>query len=175
MNNQKPGMFMPALVGGVIAGILSGVPLLNCLCCLWIIGGAMLASYLLAKDSPFSLSAGDGAIVGIFTGIVAAVVDAILSIPLRALNAQFVQGLMKRLAQYAEELPSGWQSWMERRTAGVSISWFLFGLAVSAAVFAALGALGGIIGASLFGKKKPGQQASQGVTNAPQDPSHRQP
>jgi len=166
---------MPALVGGVIAGILSGVPLLNCLCCLWIIGGAMLASYLLAKDSPFSLSAGDGAIVGIFTGIVAAVVDAILSIPLRALNAQFVQGLMKRLAQYAEELPSGWQSWMERRTAGVSISWFLFGLAVSAAVFAALGALGGIIGASLFGKKKLGQQASQRVTNAPQDPSHRQP
>jgi uncharacterized protein involved in cysteine biosynthesis len=134
----------------------------------------MLASYLLAKDSPVSLSAGDGAIVGIFTGIIAAVVDTVLSIPLRALNAQFMQGLMKRLAQYAEQMPSSWQSLLERKTAGVSISWLLFGLVISAAVFATLGALGGIIGASLF-RKKPAQNVSPGATDVPQDTSHRQP
>ena len=65
MSNQKPGMFVPALIGGAVAGVLSGLPFFNCLCCIWIIGGAMLASYLLSKDSPVSLSAGDGAIVGI--------------------------------------------------------------------------------------------------------------
>ena len=73
-------MFVPALIGGVVAGVLSGIPLLNCLCCLWIIGGAMLSSYLLAKNSPVALSAGDGAIVGAFSGIIAAVVVAILLI-----------------------------------------------------------------------------------------------
>jgi hypothetical protein len=178
MSNQKQGMFMPALVGGAIAGVLSGIPLLNCLCCLWIIGGAMLASYLLAKDSPVSLTAGDGAIVGIFTGIIAAIVRAILSIPLHAVEAQFARSLMQRLSQYAEEMPSGWQSWLDRGTAGASVSWLLFGLVISAAIFSALGALGGVIGASVFRKKKPAEPAqpgSQGMADAPQDSSHRQP
>jgi hypothetical protein len=46
---------------------------------------------------------------------------------------------------------------------------FLIGLFISAVIFAALGALGGIIGASLFGKK------AKGATLAPQNPSNRQP
>jgi hypothetical protein len=173
MNNERPSMFGPALIAGAIGGVLSGIPFLNCLCCLWIIGGAMLASYLLAKDSPVSLTAGDGAIVGIFTGIVAAVVDALISIPLHAVNSEVARRLMERLAQYAENMPSGWNAWLEKGAGGVTLSMFFIGLLFSAVVFAAFGALGGIIGASLFGKKKP--SPPQGVSDATQDPGHRQP
>ena len=66
MNDQRPGMFVPALIGGVIAGVLSGIPIVSCLCCLWIIGGGILAAYFLTKESSVALTAGDGAIVGIF-------------------------------------------------------------------------------------------------------------
>jgi len=172
MNNQRPGMFVPALIGGVVAGVLSGVPVLNCLCCLWIIGGAVLASYLLAKDSSVALTAGDGAIVGIFTGIVAAVVDAIISIPFHAANEAFVRRIMEGIAEYAEEMPSGWESWVEKGTYGTSASMFFLGLLISVVIFSILGALGGIIGVSLFGKKKPEQ--SQGVIDVPKDTGHRQ-
>jgi hypothetical protein len=168
-------MMTPALVGGAVAGILSAIPFLNCLCCLWIIGGAMLAAHLLAKDSPVSLNAGDGAIVGIFTGIVAAVVDALIGIPLHAVNGQIVKRMMDRLAEFAEEMPAGWESWLERSTGPVSISLFLFGLLVSAVLFAALGALGGIIGMSLFGKKKGPGPYPGGTSDAPQNPGYRQP
>jgi len=72
-------MFIPALIGGAVAGFLSAIPFFNCLCCIWIIGGAMLAAYLLAKDYPVALSAGDGALVGIFTGIIAAAVQAFVN------------------------------------------------------------------------------------------------
>ena len=65
MNEQRPGMFVPALIGGAIAGVLAGIPIINCLCCLWIIGGGMLAAFFLTKESRLRLSAGDGAIVGI--------------------------------------------------------------------------------------------------------------
>lgn len=152
MSNQKPGMFTPALIGGAIAGVLSGIPFLNCLCCLWIIGGAMLASYLFIKDSSVTLGAGDGAIIGIFSGIIAAVVHALISIPLYAVNRQFILRIMERFAEYTEEMPSGWESWFERG-AGLDLPFFMLNLVISAVIFAVLGLLGGIIGISLFGKK----------------------
>jgi hypothetical protein len=172
MNQQaKPGFLVPALIGGAVAGVLSGIPLLGCLCCLWIIGGAMLAVHLAARDYPVRMTPGDGAIIGILTGIVAAVVDTVISIPLQALNLELMQRLMDRVAEYSSRLPSNWREMMERSAmTRTSVAWFFFGLVISAAIFAALGALGGVIGASLFGKKAAPPAA--GGTDVPQDPSH---
>jgi hypothetical protein len=168
MDNQKSAMFSAALIGGAVAGVLSGIPFVNCLCCLWIIGGAMLAAYLLAKDSPAALSAGDGAIVGVFTGIVAVVVQAILSFLFRPVNREFFRRMMERFAEYAEEMPPGFENFLEGGSTQVSVAGFLIGLLVSAIVFSALGALGGIIGISLFGKKSlPGK--NEGVIDVPKD------
>jgi hypothetical protein len=167
MQNQKPGMLVPALIGGAIAGVLSGIPLLNCLCCLWIIGGAMLASYFLSKDSPVALTAGDGAIVGVFTGIVAAVVDAIISLPLAGINRELMSSIMEKIGEYADEMPAGWETWLEGGGAATTFSMQMFGLLISAVVFAVLGALGGIIGISLFGKKSPPQD--EGATDVAKD------
>lgn len=153
MNERRPSMLTPALLGGAVAGILSGLPFLNCLCCLWIIGGAMLAAYLLAKESPGSLTSGDGAVVGALSGIAAAVVDSLVGIPLRGLNLAVMRRMFDRLAEFAEEMPAGWEEWIDRSAGGFSIAMFFLGLFLSAAVFAAVGALGGIIGASLFGRK----------------------
>lgn len=174
MSNQHRGMFIPALVGGGVAGVLMAIPLVNCLCCLWIIGGAMLASYLLARNSTVSLTSGDGAIVGVFAGIIAAVVDSVVSLPFQALNQRFLQRFMEQLSQFAEDMPSGWEKWLEMGTGRISPAWFLLGLVISMAVFAAFGALGGVIGASLFGKKK--TLPVQGTKDeTPQGPGDRQP
>jgi hypothetical protein len=155
MNSQKPEYFVPALIAGAAAGVLSGIPFINCLCCLWIIGGGVLAAHLLAKNTPGPLTGGDGAIVGALTGIAAAVVDSVISLPLRGVNEAFVRRLMESFARFANELPSRWQELMERSTAGgFSVASFLFGLFFSAAIFAVLGILGGVIGVSIFGRKK---------------------
>ncbi|MFQ6069702.1 MAG: hypothetical protein ACE5LC_04160 [Candidatus Aminicenantales bacterium] len=155
MSEQRPTMMTPALVGGVVAGLLSGIPLLNCLCCLWIIGGAVLASYLLIKDSPVKLTGGDGAIVGVFTGIVAAVVDALISLPLQPLNKEFALKIMDWVSEYGQEIPPGLDSLIDKSLGKITFFSFMFDLVVSAVVFAILGALGGIIGISLFQKKTP--------------------
>lgn len=173
MNDQRPGMFVPALIGGVIAGVLSGLPIVSCLCCLWIIGGGILAAYFLTKESSVMLTAGDGAIVGIFTGIIAAVVEAFVNIPFRAFNEKLVQSMMERFSQYAEEMPPGWESLLEEGGIEGSIVWTILGLVMSAIIFSALGALGGIIGISLFGKKKTTPQV-EGVEDVPKDTSDRQ-
>jgi hypothetical protein len=130
----------------------------------------MLAAHLAAKDYPVSMSAGDGAIVGALTGIVAAVIDALVSLPLQALNMRLMQRLMERLSEYSTQLPGNWRDLMQRGMVETSLAWFLLGLVISAAIFAVLGALGGIIGASLFGKKSTPKPA--GGPDVPQDPSH---
>jgi hypothetical protein len=173
MNGQKPNVFMPALVGGAVAGILSGIPLLNCLCCLWIIGGAILASYLAVKDSTVSLKASDGAVVGAFTGIFAAFIRLFLSIPFRAVEFALFRKIMERLSEYVPETPSEWKDIFSLGAGPISMAGLLLGLVLSAAIFAVLGALGGIIGMALFGKKTaPPGQGTKNETS--QDAGHRQ-
>jgi hypothetical protein len=174
MIHERPGMFKPALIGGLAAGILAAVPLVNCLCCLWIIGGAMLAAYLFAKGSPASLTPGDGAVLGILTGIAAAVTDSFVSLPFESMNREFVQRFMAQFSEFVKEMPAGWERWLDQRAGGVTPAWFLLNLFASAVIFAAFGVLGGLIGASLFGRKPP--LPPQGAHDeTAQNPSHRQP
>ena len=172
MNNARPNMFIPALIGGAAAGVLSGLPYIQCLCCLWIIGGAMLSAYLLSKESTITLSIGDGAIVGILSGIIAAVVDTIVSIPFLAKNAEIMRNIVEKFVELMEEVPPNLESYLQQGSTETSFAITMLGLLMRMVVFAAFGALGGIIGISIF-KKKP-SQIQQGVHDAPKDTSHNQ-
>jgi len=174
MIHERPGMVQPALIGGIAAGILTAVPFVNCFCCLWIIGGAIVAAYLYNKRTSVPLTPGDGAVLGILTGIAAAVTDSIVSLPFERMNQEFVQRFMTQFSEFVEEMPSGWERWLDQRTGPMSPAWFLLGLLSSAVIYAAFGALGGLIGASVVGRKKgppPGSPADE--TN--QNPGYRQP
>ena len=113
----------------------------------------MLAAYLLTKETPSQLTAGDGAIVGIFAGIIAAIVDFIVSIPFKAMENRLAQNMFERFSEYFDEMPSAWESFFEGGDFAASMGLSVVGLFISAVVFAALGALGGVLGISLFGKK----------------------
>jgi hypothetical protein len=63
---------------------------------------------------------------------------------------------------------------LELQTGGTSLPLFLLSLVILAAIYSVLGALGGIIGASLFGRKKP-PQAAEIKDETRQDPGYRQP
>lgn len=159
-HEERPGMFVPALIGGGIAGLLSGIPLINCLCCLWIIGGGITAAYFFNRESSRPITPGDGAIVGVFAGLIAAVVDFFISIPLAPLSNKFIQRFLERISQYAENMPEGWEQLMERGGMEMSASILLLNFAISAIVFSLFSALGGIIGVALFKKKTPGAGAA---------------
>ena len=156
MNQPKPEYFRPALVAGAVAGLLSGLPLIgagNCLCCLWIVGGAAMASKLLAGQTPGLLKAGDGALVGALTGIVAAVVDTIVKIPFQSYNMALARRLLDRVSDLGTNIPSGFEGLLNDGGGYTSTGWLLLGLFITAAVYGVMGTLGGVIGVSLFGKK----------------------
>jgi hypothetical protein len=169
MNNERPEYLVPALIGGGVAGVLSGMPVLYCLCCLWIIAGAVLGTAILARNTSGPLTAGDGAISGALTGIVAAIVFTVLEMsPLGALNRNFVLRLAERWAQASgQSVPQLAQLRQLGAGTGRTLPALILGLFISAAIFAVLGILGGVIGVSLFGKKKPpAGPPPQGSTNA---------
>jgi hypothetical protein len=68
-------------------GLLSSLPYVsagNYLCCMWILGGGALAAYMLTRQRS-GVTYGDGAFVGVLSGLFGAVITTIASIPMRLL------------------------------------------------------------------------------------------
>jgi uncharacterized membrane protein YedE/YeeE len=85
-------MLQPALLGGVVIGVLSALPLVNLVnvcCCGWVLVGGAIAAYLMQQQRPDPISIGDGALVGLMAGAFGAVVLALVSIPLSLLISPF--------------------------------------------------------------------------------------
>ena len=149
---------LSALIGGLVMGVLSNVPVINfanCLLCMWVWLSAILAVFLyrsFAKEAPY-LSVGEGAGLGAVAGIVGAVVGAIVSLMFNALfaSAGFDPAVMLQQLQAQgivvppEALPA------IQALAGTGS--VFFSLVCNGLVYAIFGAIGGIIAAALIWKK----------------------
>ncbi len=137
MNNK----IKPALLGGLIVGLLSAIPFVNYCCCIWGIGGGALATYLYIQNSATPVRPGDGAMMGGLAGIFGALIYLVIGIPLAY--------LMAGGAQIAEQLAK----------AGVNVPFsgallIIFGGIVGAIALVILSVLGGLIAVPIFEKRK---------------------
>ncbi|MCI4445185.1 MAG: hypothetical protein JHC32_04065 [Candidatus Aminicenantes bacterium] len=156
MNNKKePDYFMPALIGGVLAGFISAVPFLNCLCCLWIIAGGILSAYLLSTQKISSFKSGDGLLVGALSGVIGGIVNGLLEIPLSPIYFRITQRFIASLSRFSPQLPPNWQELFQMRPQSWHPSFFILNLLISCLIFGFFGAIGGLIGYSLFVPSKP--------------------
>lgn len=138
MNNK----LKPALLGGLIVGVLSAIPFINYCCCIWSIGGGALAAFLYIKDSPTPVKTGDGAMVGGLAGVVGAVIYLVLGLPIAIFFG--MAAMEQRLYQSGVHLPFS----------GVLLM-VVSGI-VGAVILALLATLGGVIGVAIFEKRKDG-------------------
>lgn len=146
----------PALFGGLFIGVLSALPFIsaaNCCCCLWVVAGGVLATYLRQQNSPYSIPASEGALVGLLAGFVGAIVFVIVSIPVQALTGPMQQQWIEGMMSNNPDIPPEFRDMVERASAGnayraVSII-FTFVIDV---IF---GMLGGLLGVAIFKKNAP--------------------
>ena len=155
MNNPK---VKPALIAGIVFGALAVVPIVsyvNALCCALYIGGGVLAVYLYLKDipRPDARPSGDGAVLGVLTGLFGAVAQTVVGTLLRAMGVgeEQVQTARQQLAEAGVELPPLAMDLLGM--SGLSVGSVLIGLVGSAILFVIFGAIGGLIGVSIFYKK----------------------
>ena len=155
MNEER--MLKPALIGAVLLGVLSSLPPLNCLCCLWVIGGGVLAAHLYVKDSPAPVTLGRGVALGLLTGFIGAIVIGLFSIPLQMLihpGAGIVEEMQRSMDQLPNVPPESrqlFQTLTEKR--GLIYAVGLIFMLLFCSLF---GMAGGAVGVALFEKRKLG-------------------
>ncbi len=146
-------MLQSALLGGVFIGVLSALPIVNVAncCCLWIVGGGVLAAYLEQQNGRGSITVRHGALAGLAAGAIGAVVWVFASLVLDVFMAPLQQRMVEEMLRNASDMPPEARAWLEAVGERASTPFryvlgFLFHLCAGA-IFATAG---GAIGASFF-------------------------
>jgi len=149
----------PALIGGLFIGVLSSLPLINmgnCLCCMWVIGGGVVAAYLLQQNQAAPISTSDGAIVGLLAGLIGAGVSLMISIPISLIFGPMQAAWMERMTAQAGDVPPELRPFLDSMAAGgLSIIGALVGFVFWSVIGVIFGSLGGMLGALFFKKDGP--------------------
>jgi hypothetical protein len=140
-----------ALIAGVVIGLLGNLPLLNlvnCILCLWVWLGGILAVWLYRRyqRGGAGLSIAQGAGLGALSGLIGALVGVVVF----AITSSVTMPLMNSLAQALQiegDLP------FQSGGIGAIVSQAIFFLILDLVLYPIFGAIGGLIAASLFWKK----------------------
>ena len=145
----------PALIGGVVLGLLSAIPFINWVnicCCLWAILGGMLASYLYIKSSPTPAGAGDGAILGVLAGLVGAIVAFVIGVPIQLLVGAAINEIL--IGFIADMNPGQVQMMRQQMMAGQTVAGAIVNGLVGGVFLFIFSIIGGLIGVPIFEKRK---------------------
>ena len=136
MNNK----LKPAILGGLVTGVLSVIPFVSSCCCVWAILGGMLASFLYIKGSAVPASTGDGAVLGILSGVFGGLIYLIIGLPIALLFgvAQMEEGFRRA----GVEVP----------LTGVALA--ILGVFIVVVMLLIFSTIGGLIGVPIFEKRK---------------------
>ena len=156
----KPSFAQPALFGGLVAGVLSALPIIsagNFCCCLWVVGGGAVAAYVLQQNTAAPVTPGDGALAGLLAGLVGAFVHLFLSIPLTLVMAPMQREIMQRLADSGSVPPAFREYFTQVTGPAVQLTLGFIFMLVVGSIFSTLG---GLLGSLIFRKPAPPIDAS---------------
>ena len=154
MNNKVK----PALIGGVVLGLLSVIPFVsaaNVCCCLWAILGGMLATYLYVKNSPTPASGADGAVLGALAGVIGAAVSIVLGIPVALAMGPTMRNMLLSLLERVDARQADMMR-QQFEAAGNDIGPVIINALITAALLFVFSIIGGLLGVPLFEKRKGG-------------------
>ncbi len=160
---EKPNKFQAALLAGIIFGVLSSIPFVNFVnlcCCLWIVAGGAVAARTLINRSPvFPVTSGEGALVGLLSGVISSLVYLVVGIPLSLLLKGSNVALTQKLAELVND--PNFRSQMEQmirqnesQSAAEQLAGGLIFWLICSVLAIGFGALGGVIGVAMFEKRK---------------------
>jgi len=146
-------------------GVLSALPFVaagNVCCCLWVVSGGAIAAYLLQQNQATPIEPGDGALVGLLAGLIGALVQGLVAIPIGILVAPMERAMLQRVIEIAGTMPPEMRDAIDRYAnadAQLGIALVILKHVVSLMVWLFVGAifstLGGLLGAMIFRKQMP--------------------
>jgi hypothetical protein len=175
----------PALVGGLMAGILSSIPLVgaaNCCFCAWLLVGGAVAAKMLINRTQRPVRNGEGAQVGAMAGLIAAGIYSLiyLTLVVFGVGQGFEQELLNQIRDMSNDprIQEDIQKIIEagaNQTQAQRIVYALISAVIASVLFIGFSTLGGLLGVALFEKRK-GQPPPQYPSGyPPQNPPNYPP
>lgn len=151
-----------AVLSGLISAVLSGIPILNLGCCLWLLGGGSLAVWLYQRRIPGAVvTPGMGMRIGALSGVFGFVVTTVLWVVMFAKNSQkfrtiFAEQMEKSLAQNPDpRTQDAARQFMDYvNTPEGLATFFMVALVMMAVFYVIFSAAGGALGASMFARRR---------------------
>ena len=145
----------PALLGGLLIGVLSSLPLvskLNACCCLWVLAGGLLTTYLLQERLTHPVTAGEAAVTGLLAGVIGAVLAAIAG----AVMMSLMGGLSASFDEIPREgMPPDFGRVIDRMRGIPSGFWYVIFVVAYLVIFPIFSMLGALLGVAVFKKTPP--------------------
>jgi hypothetical protein len=138
-------------------GFLSSIPPINCLCCLWVLIGGGIGSTLLSKQRPTGITYGDGAYVGVLSGLFGAIVGTVLHIPIQLISARLLETPQQEFEEWFRQLgiEGPMRDWLLRVASGeISAATILFTFIANLLTWSLFAMIGGIIAVAILNKQK---------------------
>jgi len=153
----------PALLGGIFIGVLSALPFVNagnCCCCLWVVLGGVLVTYLEQQRQPGPIDVAGVVRAGLLAGVIGAVIATVLEIVFSAALKPWIgpaqQRLVEQLLDWIPNIPADLREQMSNPQPAATVAAGrivgLFFLVLIDGLFAMLGAL---LGSAIFKKTTP--------------------
>ena len=155
-----------ALAGGMFLGFLSSIPFIsagNCLCCMWVLLGGGMAAVMLTKQRPSGITYGDGAFVGVLSGLFGAIVGTVVQMSFRAIAARFFESQQQQLEDLLRQVGAEgpMRDWTLRAFSGeISTATVLFTFFTNLLMFALFAMIGGILAVALLERRKQGAKGA---------------
>ena len=150
----------PAITGGMFLGLLSSIPFIsagNFLCCMWVLLGGGIGAVLLTRQRPLSsISYGDGAFVGVMSGLFGAVIGTVVQLAVRVITAPFVQNQQQDFEKIMDQvgLEGPMRDFLLRTFSGeISTLTVMFTFVSNLLVYALFAMIGGIIALAILRKR----------------------
>jgi hypothetical protein len=151
----------PALLGGLLIGVLSSLPIVNAAnacCCLWVITGGLLTVYLQQQKNPDPIETSDAIIGGLIAGLVGGLIVCVVSYVKFLILGPIVQDALADARAQIEnnaQMPPGARDMALRilnmmGNGGIA----LFSL-LALPIYAVFSTLGALLGLAFFRKKTP--------------------
>lgn len=146
---------LPALLGGLFIGVLSSLPYIkggNICCCLWVVSGGALAAWLMQQNTPRPITPGEGALVGLLSGVAGTLVWVALAIlgMLLFSTTPFDMADFQRAMSEGRDVPPEAREALENLSPAVIL---VVGGVIWAGVSMVFATVGGLLGALIFRKK----------------------
>lgn len=151
-----------AFLSGLIAAVLTIVPVVSMGCCLWLLGAGALAVFLYQRRIPGAfVTPGMGMRIGAVSGVIAFVIVATWSTVTFTANSEaFRSATLDQMDKFFTAYPNPRApEMMQQLTATLNspqglASYFVLSLVIMAIVLVVFSAAGGALGASMFARRR---------------------